>query len=136
MRFIDRMKVKKLLKRQGHAKFKESASHAMDGISYTISRERNFRIEITAACLVTIASYLLKVSIIEWGLLLLTISLVLALEMINTAIERTVDLVTKDYHELAKNAKDVAAGAVLIASMFSIILGLLIFLPKIINLLK
>lgn len=136
MRFIDRMKVKKLLKRQGQAKFKESASHAMDGISYTISHERNFRIEITAACLVTIASYLLKVSIIEWGLLLLTISLVLTLEMINTAIERTVDLVTKDYHELAKNAKDVAAGAVLIASMFSIILGLLIFLPKIINLLK
>lgn len=136
MRLIGKMKVRKLLKSQGHAKFRESAGHAMDGISYTISHERNFRIEIIAACLVTAFSYFLKVSVIEWCILLLTISLVLVLEMVNTAIERTVDLVTKDYYELAKNAKDVAAGAVLVASMFSVVLGILIFLPKIISLLK
>lgn len=136
MRLIGKMKVRKLLKSQGHAKFRESAGHAMDGISYTISHERNFRIEIIVACLVTAFSYFLKVSVIEWCILLLTISLVLVLEMVNTAIERTVDLVTKDYYELAKNAKDVAAGAVLVASMFSVVLGILIFLPKIISLLK
>ncbi len=136
MRLIGKMKVRKLLKSQGHAKFRESAGHAMDGISYTVSHERNFRIEIIAACLVTAFSYFLKVSVIEWCILLLTISLVLVLEMVNTAIERTVDLVTKDYYELAKNAKDVAAGAVLVASMFSVVLGILIFLPKIISLLK
>ena len=56
--------------------------------------------------------------------------------MVNTAIERVVDLVTKDYHELAKNAKDVAAGAVFIASMFSVVLGIVIFLPKIIQLFR
>ena len=56
--------------------------------------------------------------------------MVLALELVNTAIERTVDLVTKDYHDLAKAAKDVAAGAVLIMSMFSVIIGLIIFIPK------
>ena len=136
MRLIGKMKVRKLLRRQGHAKFRESASHAIDGINYTASHERNFRIELAAACLVTLLSYFLKVSVVEWCILLLTISLVLVLEMVNTAIERTVDLVTKDYYELAKNAKDVAAGAVLIASMFSVILGILIFLPKIIHLLK
>ena len=136
MRLIGRMKVRKLLRSQGHAKFLESVSHALDGIAYTASHERNFRIEILAACLVTVFSYFLHVSVIEWCILLLTISLVLVLEMVNTAIERTVDLVTKDYYELAKNAKDVAAGAVLVASMFSVVLGILIFLPKIILLLK
>ena len=136
MRLIGRMKVRKLLRSKGHAKFLESVSHALDGIAYTASHERNFRIEIMAACLVTVFSYFLHVSVIEWCILLLTISLVLVLEMVNTAIERTVDLVTKDYYELAKNAKDVAAGAVLVASMFSVVLGILIFLPKIILLLK
>lgn len=131
MRLIGKMRVRKLLKSQGHAKFRESASHAMDGIAYTVGHERNFRIEIIAACLVTIMSYILHVSMVEWCILLLTISLVLVLEMVNTAIERAVDLVTKDYYELAKIAKDVAAGAVLVASMFSVVLGVLIFLPKI-----
>ena len=80
-------------------------------------------------------SFILKVSIIEWGILVLVISMVLALEMINTAIERCVDLVTKEYKELAKNAKDIAAGAVLVMSMFSVVIGIIIFLPKIMNLL-
>ena len=136
MRLIGKMRVRKLLKSQGHAKFRESASHAMDGIAYTVGHERNFRIELAVACFVTLLSYFLKVSVVEWCILLLTISLVLVLEMVNTAIERAVDLVTKDYYELAKIAKDVAAGAVLVASMFSVVLGILIFLPKIISLLK
>ena len=131
MRLIGKMKVKKLLKSQGRAKFRESASHAMDGITYTVSHERNFRIELAAACFVTLLSYFLKVSVVEWCILLLTISLVLVLEMLNTAIERTVDLVTKDYYELAKNAKDVAAGAVLVSAIASAIIGLMIFVPKI-----
>ena len=86
MRLIGRMKVRKLLRSQGHAKFLESVSHALDGIAYTASHERNFRIEIMAACLVTVFSYFLHVSVIEWCILLLTISLVLVLEMVNTAI--------------------------------------------------
>jgi undecaprenol kinase len=61
--------------------------------------------------------------------------MILTLELINTAIERCVDLVTKEYHDLAKAAKDVAAGAVFIMSMFSIIIGIIIFLPKMINML-
>ena len=57
------------------------------------------------------------------------------LEIVNTAIERTVDLVTKEYEELAKIAKDVAAAAVLVMSMFSVVIGIIIFLPKLINIL-
>ena len=135
MRLLGRTKIKKILKKQGRSSFAESVGHALDGLEYTINHERNFKIELAFAMLVTILSFILKVSLIEWTILVLVISMVLALEMINTAIERCVDLVTKDYKELAKLAKDIAAGAVLIMSMFSVVIGIIIFLPKIINLL-
>lgn len=136
MKLLGRSKIKKILKKQGKASFSESVGHALDGIQYIADHERNFRIEVIFAIVVTIASFLLKVSLIEWCILILVIGIVLALEMINTAIERCVDLVTKDYKELAKIAKDVAAGAVFVMSMFSIVLGIIIFLPKIIPVLE
>ncbi len=126
----DRIKLKKRLKLQGKTSFSESVGHAIDGIEYTANHERNFKIEIIFAILVSIMGFLLKVSVVEWCILVLTISMVLALELINTAIERSIDLVTKDYKELAKIAKDTAAGAVFVMSMFSVIIGILIFLPK------
>lgn len=135
MKLLGRLKIRKILKKQGNSNFFESVGHAMDGINYTVNHERNFKIEIIFAIAVTIASFLLKISLIEWSILVLVIGMVLALEMINTAIERCVDLVTKDYKELAKHAKDVAAGSVFVMSMFSIIIGTIIFLPKIIKIL-
>lgn len=131
MKLLGRFKVKKILENQGKSKFFESVGHALDGIQYITGHERNFKIEILSAIAVTIASFFLKVSLLEWCILVLVIGMVLALEMINTAIERCVDLVTKDYKELAKIAKDVSAGSVLVMSMFSIIIGIIIFLPKI-----
>ena len=136
MKLLGRSQVKKILKQQGKSGFLNSVEHAIDGIQYITSHERNFRIEITFAIAVTIASFFLKVSLLEWSLLVLVIGMVLALEMVNTAIERCVDLVTKDYKELAKIAKDVAAGAVLVMSIFSVVLGILIFLPKIMLILE
>lgn len=133
MKFLGRLKIRKILERQGKSNFFESVGHALDGIQYTASHERNFRIEITFAILVTIMSLWLKVSLLEWTVLVLVIAMVLALEMVNTAIERCVDLVTKDYKELAKIAKDVSAGAVLVMSMFSVVIGIVIFLPKLIE---
>ena len=133
MKLRDRIKLKQRLKLQGKTSFLESMGHALDGIEYTASHERNFRIETIMAILVSIMGFLLKISLIEWAILVLTIAMVLSLEIINTAIERSVDLVTKDYKELAKIAKDASAGAVLVMSMFSIIIGILIFLPKIIQ---
>ncbi len=70
-------------------------------------------------------------SAIEWMFISFAICGVLALELVNTAIERVVDLVTKDIHPLAKQAKDVAAGAVLLYAILSVIIGCIIFLPKI-----
>ena len=135
MKLLDRKKIKNLIINQGKSRFSESAGHALNGINYTSNHERNFRIELFFAIAVTIISMVLKVSLIEWAILILVIAMVLALEMVNTAIERWVDLVTQEYKELAKVSKDVAAGAVLIMSMFSIIIGIIIFLPKIIEIL-
>lgn len=136
MKLLGRFKIKKILQQQGKSSFSESVGHAVDGIEYVANHERNFRIEIFIAIFVTVMSFFLNVSILEWCLLILVIGIILALEMVNTAMERCVDLVTKDYKELAKIAKDVAAGAVLIMSMFSVILGILIFLHKMLELIK
>lgn len=140
MKFIDRIRNRKLIKErlklQGKGSFRESVKHAVAGIDYTVTHERNFIIEIFFAIAVCIASIYFKVSITEWIILLLTIAIVLALEVLNTAIERCVDLVTKEYEDLAKIAKDTAAGAVFIMSMFSVIVGICIFLPKLILLIK
>lgn len=134
MKLLGRLKIKKILKQQGKGPFIESVGHALDGIQYITNHERNFKIEITFAIAVVIASFILKVSLIEWIVLIFLIGTILALEMINTAIERCVDLATKDYKELAKISKDVAAGAVLIMSLFSVVIGIIIFLPKIFEL--
>lgn len=123
------------IKTQGREKFSKSVGHAIDGIEYTINKERNIKLEILAAIIVSVAGFILKITLTEWLVMLLVISMVLSLELINTAIERCVDLVTKDYHDLAKVAKDASAGAVFMMSLFSIIIGIVIFLPKIINLL-
>lgn len=140
MKLIDRIRNRKAtkehLKNQGRAKFSHSVKHAIEGIDYTISHERNFKIELCFAILVIIASIILKVNITEWIILTLTIAMVLTLEIINTSIERCVDLVTKEYEELAKIAKDTAAGAVFVMSIFSVSIGICIFLPKIILLIK
>ena len=80
-------------------------------------------------------SYILKISRIEFIIILIMIALVLTSEIINTSIEKVVDLYTKDYNNLAKIAKDVSAGSVLVMSIFSLLVGVIIFLPKIINVL-
>ena len=139
MKLIDRLnknlKLKERLKLQGKTSFGESVGHAIDGINYTASRERNFKIELFAMIIVLIAGIIFKISRMEMLVLLLTCASVLVLEMVNTAVERCVDLVTKEYHELAKNAKDIAAGAVFVMSMFSVCIGIIIFLPRILEML-
>ena len=140
MKLIDKIlgniNVKKRLQLQGKTSFLESVNHALDGLNYTAFRERNFRFELVMMVLVLGAGLYFKISRLEFLILLLTIGSVLALELVNTAIERCVDLVTKDYHDLAKNAKDIAAGAVLVMSIFSVFVGIIIFLPRIIEMFR
>lgn len=123
------------LKSKDKRPFKGSVKNCLDGISYVTKNEKNFKREIALGIIALILSYILKIDKIEFIIILTMICLVLTAEIINTAIERTVDLVTKEYHELARIAKDVSAGSVLVTSIFALIIGIIIFIPKIITLL-
>lgn len=103
-----------------------SFNHAYQGMVYAIRTQRNMRFHVFAAIAVLILSLLLGVSKLELALLVLVISVVMVTEMFNTAMEFVVDLVTTEYHPLAKLAKDVAAGAVLISSIGAVLVGYLI----------
>ena len=109
-----------------------SLEFALTGILTAIKEERNMQKHALSALLVVIAGFVFQVSAVEWLFLLLSVFLVVSFEIINSAIENVVDLAS-DYHfsMLAKNAKDMAAGAVLVISGFAVITGLIIFVPKI-----
>ena len=113
-----------------------SFGYAFQGIFTCVRKERNMKIHCVAAVFVVIAGVILKISAIEWCICLALFGLVMALEHVNTAVEAVVDMVTEEYHPLAKVAKDTAAGAVLIAAMMAAIAGCIIFLPKIAQILQ
>ncbi|MFL6554508.1 MAG: diacylglycerol kinase family protein, partial [Bacillus sp. (in: firmicutes)] len=93
--------------------------------------EKNMRFHFFCSILVVLVSYYISITKTEWIIILFAIAGLFALELVNTAIERVVDLVTQEYHPLAKQAKDMAAGAVLVYAVLSVVIGLLIFLPYI-----
>ena len=107
-----------------------SFKYAFEGIITTIKEERNMFIHFLIAIIVVITGVYVRLSLNEWFICLLLFALVFSLELINTAIENTVDLVTTKKNKKAKLAKDAAAGAVLIAAIFASIIGIIIFLPK------
>ncbi|HFI0214357.1 TPA: diacylglycerol kinase family protein [Streptococcus suis] len=109
-----------------------SLDFAMSGLLTAFKEERNMKKHLASAILVVLAGLIFQVSVIEWLFLLLSISLVIAFEIMNSAIESVVDLASDyHFHLLAKNAKDMAAGAVLFVSGFALLTGLIIFVPKI-----
>ena len=110
-----------------------SFKHAWDGIKYASSTQPNFRIHAIIGALVVVFAIVLQVSRIEWIILLLTITLVIMAEMINTSIEAMTDLIEEKHHHHAKIAKDVSAGMVLISAISAVIIGLLIFVPHILQ---
>ncbi|MER2029144.1 MAG: diacylglycerol kinase family protein [Solibacillus sp.] len=110
-------------------KFFRSFRYAMEGL-VTAVLEQNLRFHLVSAIVVIMAGFVTGLSIVEWCIIILVIAFVIGTELINTAIERAVDLASPEIHPLAKQAKDVAAGAVLVFALASVIIGLLIFLPK------
>jgi undecaprenol kinase len=107
----------------------KSFAYAFTGIITAIKAERNMRIHLIAAVIILGCSLYFHLSRMEWLFVLFAIGGMLTLELVNTAIERVVDLVTSERHPLAKQAKDAAAGAVLIYAILSIVAGLIIFIP-------
>jgi diacylglycerol kinase len=111
----------------------DSFRYAAEGIWIAFLHERVFTIELLAALVVSVAGVIFKVSGIEGAVLTICMTLVLSAECLNSALERMVDLVTPEYHPLAKQIKDLAAGAVLVTAIGSVIVGLQIFGPKVIT---
>ncbi|NRD80796.1 diacylglycerol kinase family protein [Bacillus sp. BRMEA1] len=107
----------------------QSFSYAFEGILIAIKEERNMRFHLCSSVVVIFLAFYFSISKIEWVLILLLICGMFALEIINTAIERVVDLSVKEYHPLAKQAKDLAAGAVLVYAILSVAAGTIIFGP-------
>lgn len=113
----------------------ESFGYAFEGIWTGIKKERNMKIHCLAVIIVTLMGTLLQIRPYEWCICLLLFAVVMSLELVNTAIEAVVDLVTEEKKPLAKIAKDTAAGAVLIAAIVSVIIGCIIFIPYFMELL-
>ena len=118
---------------RGRHSFPKSVSFAISGIAASF-REKHIRVHYFISALVIAGGIFFRLTITEWILALSCIAGVIALEMVNTAIERTVDLVTGEYHPLARQAKDIAAGAVLIYSIYSVVVGFILFGPKLLSL--
>ena len=106
-----------------------SFRYAVRGILQVFRSERSFRLQILAFALVVIAGFIFRITGTEWVLILIAGSTVLVSEMINTAVEYIIDLVTEEYRVLAGHIKNVTAGAVLVSAIIAVIIGLVIFVP-------
>jgi diacylglycerol kinase len=113
-----------------------SFGYAFKGIAYTTKTQLNFRIHLGLTLVAVLLGIWLRISIGDWQWIAVCIALVLVTEIFNTMIETLVDLVSPGYNEKAGHIKDMSAGAVVIAALFSLITGIIIFLPKLLLLFK
>ncbi len=132
MKWISKGKKKTYSIRRLFSSFK----YAIEGIKSAYKTEQNLLVHTIVAVIAIVLGIVLKLSTIEFAIVALVIGFVITAEMINTALEYAVDMAMPTIHPLAKIAKDVASGAVLFAAISSIAVGLLIYLPKIIELIK
>lgn len=116
------------------AKFIASFRYAFRGLWYAVRTQRNARVHIGIATLAIVVGIVLGISAVEFAMIFVAITNVFVAEMFNTVFEVCVDLASPEYHPLAKIAKDVAAGAVLLSAMLAVIIGLLVFGPHLLHL--
>lgn len=111
-------------------RFMLSLKHALNGLYIAYKEEKNFRVHVFFSLLVPLLAWVLGCSLLEWFILIITISIVLMAELFNTAIENTLDWLKPSYHLIVKRVKDLSAAAVLIVALMAILIGCLIFIPK------
>jgi diacylglycerol kinase len=114
--------------------FGRSFSFAGQGVWHVIRTQRNMRVHLMAALAAIAVGLALRVGAADWACILAAIGLVLTAETLNTVVEAVVDLCTDEFHPLAKAAKDMAAGAVLISSAAAVGVGIAVFLPRLLKL--
>ncbi len=115
--------------KSGWAKFIAGFGFAFSGLWYALRTQRNARVHIAIAILAILLGIVLRISAIEFALVFVAITGVFIAEMFNTVFELCIDLASPNYHPLAKIAKDVAAGAVLLSAILSVVIGLFVFGP-------
>ncbi len=113
-----------------------SFKYAWEGIAHAFRTQRNFRIHVLVSSAVGVAVRLLRVGAAEWAILILTVGLVFLAELFNTAIEAIVDHVAPEFHALAKIAKDCAAGAVFVAALAAVGVGVAILGPRLLGIVR
>jgi diacylglycerol kinase len=113
----------------------KSFGYAINGLFFALKEQQNLRIHLLAIAVVTVAGIFLELSAIEWSVIALTIGIVVVTEIMNTAIEILVDMVSPQYNEKAGKTKDIAAGGVLLATIIAVVVAVYIFGNKIFNLL-
>ncbi len=118
------------------AKFIAGFGYALSGLWYVLRTQRNMRVHLSIAALAVLVGIVLHISAIEFALIFVTITIVFIAEMFNTVFELCVDLASPEYHPLAKIAKDVAAGAVLLSAIFAVVIGLFVFGPHVWTLIR
>ncbi|MEM6644261.1 MAG: diacylglycerol kinase family protein [Bacteroidota bacterium] len=111
----------------------KSVKCGVDGMVHAIRSERNLKIHCAMAVGTVTVGFILNITLTEWGLVLCCISIVFGLELLNTAIEQVCNLIEPNFDAKIGIIKDISAGAVLVASIFSAIVGLIIFLPLLLN---
>ena len=122
-------------KKRGLKRFFNSFKYSLEGLAYAYKYEQSMFIHILVCVIVIIFGLLLKISYFEWLFCFLLFGLVMGTELINTSLEAVVDLVSPEKNPLAKIAKDTASAAVFVLSIVAFVSGILIFLPKVLNLL-
>ena len=120
-------------KKKGIHRFFNSVNYSVAGLRYAYKNEQSMTIHISITLTIIILGILLHITRLEWIICIFLLGMIMATELINTALEAVVDLITQDYHPLAKVAKDTASAAVFVFSIIAAIVGLLIFVPHFIN---
>jgi diacylglycerol kinase len=121
--------IKTIAKEHHPKKQAKRFKYAFDGIFHALVNEANFRVQLFYAVLVVMAGFYFRINPAEWGLLILSLGLLLAAEMINTVVENVIDALIKEYDEAAKVIKDLSAGFVLVIGITTIIVSAIIFIP-------
>lgn len=122
------------IKRKGFKRFLKSFKFSWDGLKYAYKNEQSMLIHLIFTIIVVLLGFLLNVSHTEWAIIFLSLGVTLVIELINTAIEAAVDLITLEINPLAKIAKDCGSAATFVLSVIATIICLIIFVPKVLHL--
>ena len=121
-------------KKMSFKRFLNSIKYSIDGLVNAYQNEQSLWLHAMCTTLIVVLGFILQISFIQWAIIVIALVIVLAVELLNTAIEATVDLITKEIHPLAKVAKDCGSAAAFVSSIMVFIICCFIFIPKIIAL--